>query len=91
MNQYQIEAEQRQEEFYANNLEVRGYGWCKVMEKPLWWQLRGLSYTASGYGSKIPTSKMVHVNGRWHRVYCCIYSNSGVCYVMINKNMVYVN
>jgi hypothetical protein len=49
----------------------------------LWWQKQGLSYTASGYGRKIPTPKMVKLPGsnRWRRVYCCIYSNAGTCYV----------
>ena len=37
--------------------------------RPLWWQRRGLSYTASGYGSKIPTGYMVKVRGRLRRVY----------------------
>lgn len=50
---------------------------------PLWWQKKGLSYTASGYGRKIPTSRMVRLpeSKRWRRVYCCIYSNIGTCYV----------
>lgn len=47
----------------------------------LWWQKKGLSFTSSGYGSRIPTSWMVHVKGRWRRVYCCIWSNSGTCYI----------
>ncbi len=52
----------------------------------LWWQARGLSYTASGYGRKIPTSLQVRIPDRlgrmrWCRVYCCIYSNAGTCYV----------
>ena len=52
-------------------------------EELLWWQKQGLSYTASGYGKKIPTSRMVKLPGspRWRRVYCCIYSNIGTCYV----------
>lgn len=52
-------------------------------ENPLWWQEQGLSYTASGYGRKIPTIHMVKLPGsnRWRRVYCCIFSNSGTCYV----------
>jgi hypothetical protein len=47
----------------------------------LWWQKRGLSFTRSGYGSRIPTSWMVHVKGKWRRVYCCIWSNIGTCYI----------
>ncbi len=52
-------------------------------EEPLWWQEKGLSYTRTGYGKKIPTSKMVKLpdSNRWRRVYCCVYSNAGTCYV----------
>jgi mRNA-degrading endonuclease HigB of HigAB toxin-antitoxin module len=53
----------------------------KGEEKLLWWQVKGLSYTASGYGSKIPTRWMVTVNGRKYRVYCSVYSNIGTCYI----------
>ena len=50
-------------------------------EKPLWWQERGLSYTASGYGRKIPTRYMVRVGNRWRRVYCCQIGNAGSLYI----------
>lgn len=52
---------------------------------PLWWHTAGKSYTASGYGRKIPTATKVRIPGetRWRRVYCCIYSNSGTCYILI--------
>lgn len=55
---------------------------------PLWWQKQGLHYTASGYGWKIPTAYMVQIPGspRWRRVYCCIFSNSGTCYVEDRSN-----
>ena len=48
--------------------------------------LPGRSYTASGYGKKIPTSRKVKATGadgreRWYRVYCMIYSNIGTCYI----------
>ena len=42
---------------------------------------RGLSYTATGYGRRLPTTWMVKFNGRWQRVYCCIFSNAGTCYI----------
>jgi len=54
-------------------------------ESPLWWHDKGLSFTASGYGSRIPTRHLVLVNGKWRRVYCRIYSNVGTCY--IGKNL----
>jgi len=65
--------------YYIDDLKKQGL----VKEVPLWWHDRGLSYTASGYGRKIPTRHMVKLPGtnRWRRVYCCIFSNSGTCYV----------
>ena len=62
-------------------------------EELLWWQLRGLMYTATGYGRKIPTSKMVKLPGsnRWRRVYCCIYSNIGTCYVTAGKDWIVIS
>jgi hypothetical protein len=40
-------------------------------------------YSASGYGRKIPTSRMVRLDGkRWHRVYVCQISNAGTAYVV---------
>jgi hypothetical protein len=53
----------------------------KAEEKLLWWQAKGLSYTATGYGKAIPTRWMVKVNGRTHRVYCSIWGNIGTCYI----------
>jgi len=50
-------------------------------DAPLWWQTQGLSFTASGYGRRIPTRRMVQVAGKWRRVYCCIFSNAGTCYI----------
>jgi hypothetical protein len=49
--------------------------------RPLWWHLAGKTYTASGYGKRIPTEHVVRLEGRWRRVYCCIFSNAGTCYV----------
>lgn len=55
-----------------------------MSERPLDWQRRGLQYTATGYGTKIPTSKVIKwSDGRERRVYCDIYSNAGSCYCMI--------
>lgn len=59
--------------FWTQSVEVR--------ESSLWWQDRGLSFTATGYGSRIPTRYMVKFNGRWRRVYCRQYSNAGTLYI----------
>lgn len=53
----------------------------EAKESPLWWHKKGLSYTASGYGSRIPSPYMVKWNGRWRRVYIAQFSNSGTAYI----------
>ena len=60
-------------------------------ENLLPWQKRGLMYTRTGYGKKIPTSKQLFILGRWRRVYCDIFSNSGVCYVIVDGQEVNVD
>lgn len=56
-----------------------------MSERLLEWQRRGAQFTASGYGTKIPTSKVIKwSDGRERRVYCDIYSNAGSCYCMIH-------
>ncbi|MDD4431574.1 MAG: hypothetical protein PHF61_09270 [Bacteroidales bacterium] len=60
-------------------------------EKLLPWQSRGLMYTRTGYGTKIPTSKQLFISGRWRRVYCDVFANSGACYVIIDKQEVNIN
>ena len=49
--------------------------------KLLRWQALGLQFTASGYGRRIPTAQQIRLHGRWRRVYACVFSNSGTCYV----------
>ena len=75
------------ERFYADNKESYWsmYRWVTMHVKTslLPWQERGLSYTATGYGAKIPTTRMVRWNSRWHRVYCAVYANSGLPYIRI--------
>jgi len=59
-------------------------------EKLLPYQQTGLMYTASGYGKKIPTSYMIKYNNRWHRVYSCIFSNSGTNYIIVKGERITV-
>ena len=63
----------------------------EVKVKLLWWQEKGLQFTASGYGSKIPTGKMVKIGKRWHRIYYMIWSNAGSCYIMKGKQKIFVH
>lgn len=52
-----------------------------VREVPLPHHLRGLSYTATGYGSRIPTVYQVQWQRRWRRVYAACYSNVASTYI----------
>lgn len=56
-----------------------------VKVNPMPHHIAGLSYTATGYGRKIPTDYMVNYLGRWRRVYCCVFSNSGTLYIVTPK------
>lgn len=52
-----------------------------VKRSPMPHHVQGLSYTASGYGEKIPTEYTVNLGGKWRRVYCRIFSNIGTTYI----------
>jgi hypothetical protein len=53
-----------------------------IIHAPLWWHIKGLHQTMSGYGSKLTTSKKVKYNGKLYRVYCVCYSNAGSAYIL---------
>lgn len=55
----------------------------EVKRQPMAHHLAGLCFTATGYGSRIPTEYMVKWCGRWRRVYCRIYSNNGTLYIRV--------
>lgn len=42
-----------------------------------------LSWTATGYGERIPTVHMVRHLGVWRRVYCRIFSNIGTLFIVM--------
>jgi len=70
------------------------YQECKNVQhkkEPLDWQKRGLSYTASGYGAKIPTEYKIYFEGRWRRVYVAQYSNNGRAYIVYNGSTITVD
>lgn len=64
-------------------VEVEGIGWVPCTQALLWWQRRGLSETASGYGSALRSSWMVKVHGRWRRVKVTIWSNAGSSWIKV--------
>lgn len=58
--------------------------------KQLEWQRLGRLYRATGYGCKTPTVYMVKYDHRWRRVYCDIYANSGVSYMLVRGEEIYL-
>jgi hypothetical protein len=62
----------------------------EIKDAPMWYHKRGLSQTASGYGKKLNTGKMAKYNNKWYRLYCCIFSNIGTCYIISKgKELIY--
>jgi hypothetical protein len=57
---------------------------AEVRDAPMWHHERGLSYTRTGYGNKLPQPWQVKWNGRWRRVYCACFSNLGTNYIVID-------
>lgn len=53
----------------------------QIEERPMPHHDAGLSYTASGYGARIPTPYMVKWLGRWRRVYAACFSNVASYYI----------
>lgn len=62
---------------------------CK--EAPLQHHLLGLTYTASGYGAKLPTRYMVQVENRWYRVYSTCFSNTSSEWITVQGMRVSVS
>ena len=63
-----------------------------VADRPLGWQRKGLQYTATGYGDKIPSRTVIQcADRRWRRVYIAIFSNAGSAYLLINCQRIYLH
>ena len=54
------------------------------------WQKAGLSFTATGYGTKIPTTKVLYLFGRRYRIYVDQFSNAGTSYIVYQSEKVIV-
>lgn len=46
--------------------------------------------SADGYGRRISTDYMAFFGGKWHRIYCCCFSNAGSLYVEQGKQWLHV-
>lgn len=58
----------------ADSMFSRAVEW---KDAPMAHHVRGLTFTATGYGSRIPTRYMVKFDDKWRR----IFSNSGTLYI----------
>jgi hypothetical protein len=52
------------------------------VEAPMYHHLNNLSYTATGYGAKLPTQYKIKWAGRWYRVYSICFSNCSTEYIL---------
>lgn len=57
---------------------------CDIRDEPLKHHKLGLTYTASGYGRKIPTRYKAYYKGIWRRIYSVCYSNVSSEYIEVN-------
>ena len=75
------------------NEKIKYYEYKKadMITRLLPWQKLNLQQTASGYGSKLTTTKMLKIGKRLHRIYCICYSNSGSCYIIKNGQRLFLH
>ena len=52
-----------------------------VKDEPMPHHLAGLSWTRSGYGNKIPSARVIYIEGKRRRIYTTIWSNIGTSWV----------
>lgn len=63
-----------------------------LIERLLPWQEKGLQYTATGYGAKIPTPYVTeNRNGKTVRVYATCYGNAASCWFIEDGLKVFIN
>lgn len=62
----------------------------ETFERVLPWQAAGLSWTATGYGMKIPSTQCVRLNGRVYRVYVTQISNAGSAWIKVKGEKLFL-
>jgi hypothetical protein len=67
-------------------------GTYEFSERILPWQAAGLQQTASGYGRKLTSRRILRIVGEkvWRRVYYVCFSNAGSSYVLIKGRPFYL-
>lgn len=46
--------------------------------------------SATGYGKKLNTGKQVLYANKWRVIWCDVFSNVGVTYIMVNNTKLYI-
>ena len=67
----------------TDKIEYISYRERDIVSRPLRWQRQGLQQTASGYGRKLTTTRMLRVGKRLYRIYTMQYGNSGSPYIIV--------
>jgi hypothetical protein len=63
----------------------------EYVDRPLWWHKQGLQQTATGYGSKLTSSRCVKLSdGRIRRIYVTRYSNAGSAWITLGGQKLYL-
>jgi hypothetical protein len=63
----------------------------EIIDKPLSWQTKGLQQTATGYGSKLTSTRCVKFpDGKTRRIYITCYGNAGSAWITVNGKKVYL-
>lgn len=74
------------------DLNYLEWGTFELSERVLPWQAQGLQQTASGYGRKLTSRRILRIVGEtvWRRVYYTCYSNAASSYVLIKGQAFYL-
>lgn len=62
-----------------------------LIDSPMWYHLKGLMQTATGYGSKLNSGYKIKLNNRLYRVYTTIWSNSGTNWIIANGRKIIIS
>lgn len=63
----------------------------QAKHEPLWYHLKHLSQTASGYGNKLSSITMIRLsNKRWYRIYMIQHSNASSAYIIRKGQNIFI-
>lgn len=62
-----------------------------LIDSPMWYHLKGLMQTATGYGPKLNSGYKIKLNNRLYRVYTTIWSNSGINWIIANGQKIIIS